>query len=88
MKGYFKLMKLKNGIKKAVKVVGKVADNALLGGAISSIQEEDGAPKGRINYERLIITLISSTIPIILLILLAKGIITIDELKELVNVFK
>lgn len=73
-------------VKGLLKGVGRVADNALLGGAITNMTHDiEGAPKGKFDWSRFVRIVLSSTVPIVLLILLAKGVITFDQLKELLD---
>ena len=66
----------------------KVADKSLTGGVVHNIIEETPiAKKNVIDVNKLIRTIVSSTIPVILLIALLKGWITIEELKSLLKIF-
>ena len=78
MKGIFKI-----GLK-----VLKIADKALIGGAVTNVLEStETHPKGKVDYKKLIETIAMSSIPIVLLIMLATGVITMEQLKELFKIF-
>ena len=63
-----------------IKVVGKVADNALLGGAIGNLKEKtDTHPTGKMDW----IKLVGALVPIGLLVLLGLGIITVEQVLSL-----
>ena len=68
---------------KVKNVALKVADHTLLGGAISKTAGTDLSPQGKIPF----MEITASAIPIILLISLLAGLITIDQLKELLKIF-
>ena len=69
--------------KPIVKGVLKAADSAVLGGLIHNIREaNEGSPKGQMDIAKAV----GSLIPIILLVMLGMGIITIDDLKELIGI--
>jgi len=69
--------------KPIVKGVLKAVDSAVLGGLIHNIREaNEGSPKGKMDVAKAV----GSLIPIMLLIMLGMGIITIDDLKELVGI--
>lgn len=70
-------------LKKAKDIVVGVADHALLGGAISKTQGTDHRGKGQIPY----MEIAASLIPIVLLASVLAGLITIDQLKELLKIF-
>jgi len=70
--------------KPLVKGILKVADSAVLGGLVHNIQEETkDHPKGKIDVPKLV----GSLIPIALLIMLGLGIITINDIEELMKIF-
>jgi hypothetical protein len=80
----FKELILKKNIKKLGKGVLKVVDNIALGGAITkTTQETEGSPSGSIP----IIEILSSLVPVILLIAVLAGWIDVSELKELLKLF-
>lgn len=69
--------------KPIVKGVLKAADSAVLGGLVHNIREaNEGSPKGQIDVAKAV----GSLIPIILLIMLGMGIISMDDLKELIGI--
>lgn len=71
---------------KLVKGVGRVADNALLGGVITNLTHDiEGSPKGKFDWFRFVRVVVSCTIPVILLIMLWQGVITIEQLGELIE---
>lgn len=76
-------------IAKILKVVGKVgkkvADDGLLGGAVSNVSEENDAPAGKLDKIKLITTIISSTIPVLMLIGLMTGTLTVEDIKGFVK---
>ena len=75
-------------IGKLIKGIAGIADNAFLGGVISNFKEKaEGFPEGKINWGKVVATVISSTIPIILLILLATGKITMEDVQKLWDLF-
>jgi len=75
---------LKKNLKKVGSTVLKVVDNAALGGAITkTTQETQESPAGSIPY----LEIISSLVPVILLVAVLSGVITIAELKELLKLF-
>lgn len=78
-------------LKKYGKTIGKgvlkVADNTLIGGLVHNIIEEVETPKGKVSGNLLSRTLLSSTIPVAILLLLAFKIITFDQVKELLLLF-
>ncbi len=84
---YLAKLNLKRLGKKALNIVGKVADNVALGGVIQSVKDENSTPAGEIDWEKFIITLISCSIPVILLIAVLANWITVDELKQLLELF-
>ena len=75
---------LKKNLKKAGSTMLKVFDNAALGGAITKTQQETKeSPSGDIPY----LEIISSLVPVILLIAVLGGVLSISELKELLKLF-
>ncbi len=80
-------LNLKRLGKKALRIVGKVTDNVVLGGAVQNTGEVNDAPAGKLDWEKFIITLITCSIPVILLIAVLADWITVDELKELLDLF-
>lgn len=80
----FKELILKKNLKKIGKGLLKVVDNAALGGAITkTTQETKESASGDIPY----IEIISSLVPVVLLAAVLAGIITIEQLKELLKLF-
>lgn len=72
----------------AVNTVLRTADNMFLGGAVTNISEaRPGSPAGNFNWGRFLRILVCSTIPVILLIGIAKGWWTIEQAKELFKIF-
>ncbi len=83
MKAFKKLV-----FKKTLKKIGKGAltfvDNAALGGAVTkTIQDTKESPKGKIPY----LEITASLVPIVLLIAVLSGAVTIEEVKELLKLF-
>lgn len=75
-------------VKKNLKVVGQRAlrllDNVALGGAVSkTVDESAHSPKGDIP----VLEIISSLVPVALLIAVLAGVISVEELKELLKLF-
>ncbi len=68
---------------KVKNVALKVADHTLLGGAISKTTGTDLSPQGKIPY----MEIAASLIPVVLLISVLAGLITVDQLKELLKLF-
>ena len=80
----FKELILKKNIKKLGKGLLKVVDNIALGGAITkTTQETEDSPSGSIP----IIEILSSLVPVLLLIAVLAGWIDVSELKELLKLF-
>lgn len=80
----FKKLILKGKLKNIGNKLLKVADYALIGGAVSkTIADTKESPKGKIPY----IEILPALIPVILLIALLAGLITIEQLKELMKIF-
>ena len=83
MKAFTKLLFGKN-IKKIGNIALRVVDNAALGGAVTkTIQDTEGSPKGKIPY----LEIISSLVPVALLIAVLAGWIDVSQLKELLKLF-
>ena len=81
---FLKKLILRETLKDIAKKVLMVADNALLGGAVSkTIEDVKDSPKGKIPY----VKILAALIPTILLIALLAGLITIEELRELMKIF-
>lgn len=79
--------KFKAFIKKIGKGALRVVDNAFLGGVITNVTHDiEGTPKGKFDWSRFVRVLVSSTIPIMLIIALGKGWITFEQLKELLEI--
>ena len=85
---YFTKNALKTIIPNIIKVVGKTADNIVLGGAVQNVAEETVThPKGKLDSIKLVKTIGYTSIPIMLLVALFAGWITVEELKELLDLF-
>lgn len=85
---FFTKLAIKEALPKIAKGVAKVADNALLGGVVQNATEaSEQSPKGDVDYSKLTRTVVSSTIPVVLLIALLAGWIDIEQLKELLKLF-
>ena len=77
MKGIFKI-----GLK-----VLKIADKALIGGAVTNVLEStETHPKGSLDTVKLIKTIGTITVPVILVLMFAFGKITIEEVKQLFSI--
>ena len=77
MKGVFKI-----GLK-----VLKIADKVLIGGAVTNVLEEtETSPKGSLDTVKLIKTIGTITLPVILVLMFAFGKITIEEVKQLFSI--
>ena len=75
---------LKRGLKNLGSKILRVADHAILGGAVSkTIADTKESPRGRIPY----LEILSALIPIILLVALLFGWIDLSTLKELLKLF-
>ena len=85
---FFRKLAIKEALPKVAKGIMKVADTALLGGAVENLTENTKEnPTGQIDYSKLIRTVLASTIPVILLIALFAGWIDLEQLKELLKLF-
>ncbi|MAH51496.1 hypothetical protein CMI37_37115 [Candidatus Pacearchaeota archaeon] len=83
MKAFTKLLFGKN-LKKVGNIALKVVDNAVLGGAVTkTVQDTEESPKGKIPY----LEIISSLVPVVLLVAVLAGWIDVSQLKELLKVF-
>ena len=83
MKAFTKLLFGKN-LKKVGNIALTVVDNAVLGGAVTkTVQETEESPKGKIPY----LEIISSLVPVALLVAVLAGWIDVSQLKELLKVF-
>lgn len=70
---------MKINIKPFIKGVLKIADSAVLGGAVHNVLEgTETHPKGKMDWAKII----GASIPIVLLILIGLGVITIEEANE------
>jgi hypothetical protein len=79
---------MKELLKVAAKGVLKVTDKALTGGIYHNIKEETKvSEKGSFDVNKFVRTLTGSTIPVILLIALLKGWVTLEEVKSIIKVF-
>jgi hypothetical protein len=80
--------KLKGILLAAAKGVLKVADKGLIGGVMHNVIEETAVSEtGSFDLSKFTRTLIGSTIPVLLLISLLAGWVTMDELKDLIKLF-
>ena len=68
---------------KVKNVALKFVDHSVLGGAISKTQGTDLGAQGKIPF----MEIAASLIPIVLLISVLAGLISVDQLKELLKVF-
>lgn len=85
---FFKKLALKEALPRVAKGALKVVDSALLGGAVDNVLEDSKEnPVGKVDYSKLIRTILASTIPVVLLIALFAGWITLEQLKELLKLF-
>lgn len=71
---------------KALTFVAKVADNAVLAGAVTNVLEEAKlgekvSPKGSIDFAKLI----GAAVPLVLVLALLFGVIDLETLKELIK---
>ncbi len=83
MKAFTKLLFGKN-LKKVGNIALKVVDNAVLGGAVTkTVQDTTESPKGQVPY----LEIISSLVPVVLLVAVLAGWIDVSQLKELLKVF-
>jgi len=83
MKAFTKLVLGKN-LKKIGKIALKVVDNAALGGAVTkTVQDTGESPKGKIPY----LEILSSLVPIVLLVAVLAGWIDVTQLRELLKLF-
>jgi hypothetical protein len=81
-------LSIKAVIKLCVKGILKVTDKALTGGVIHNYNETTRVSQnGTLDVNKLIRTIIGSTIPVILIISLLNGWITIEDLKTLIKLF-
>ena len=75
---------LGKNLKKIGNIALKVVDNAALGGAVSKTMEDSKeSPKGQVPY----LEVISSLIPVVLLVAVLAGWIDVSQLKELLKLF-
>jgi len=83
MKALKKLIAKKH-LKKGLQMLGSVVDHAALGGTVTkTVQETDSSKSGEIPY----LEIASSLVPIILLIAVLAGWVSVDEVKELLKLF-
>ena len=78
-------MKKKTKVGMILKTILKVADNMFVGGAIHNVIEENTKPKGKLDTNNLVITLLSASIPTLLVLALLFKVITVEELIMLLN---
>lgn len=82
---------MKGMIKNLGKGILKVADDALLGGVFHNATEDTsaigGAKTGTIDVNKLVRTILVSSIPVILLISILTGLIDVEEAKHLLKLF-
>ena len=75
---------LGKNLKKIGNIALKVVDNAALGGAVTkTLDDTKQSPKGQIPY----LEVISSLIPVVLLVAVLAGWIDVSQLKELLKLF-
>ncbi len=83
MKALKKLI-VKKQLKKGLKMLGSVVDHAALGGAVTkTVQETESSKSGQIPY----LEVASSLVPVVLLIAVLAGWVSVDEVKELLKLF-
>lgn len=70
-------------LKRVKNIALGVVDHSLLGGAISKTQGSDIGGKGKIPY----LEIAASLIPIVLLVSVLAGLISVEQLKELLKLF-
>lgn len=81
---FLKKLILKKGLKNIGSKILRVADHTILGGAVSkTIADTKESPRGKIPY----LEIISALIPIILLIAVLAGWISLETLKDLLKLF-
>ena len=84
MVGFMNKLVINKPLKKIGGVALKVVDNVALGGAVTkTVQDTKESPGGKIPW----LELISSLVPVALLISLLCGLIDISQLKELLKLF-
>ena len=84
MVGFMNKLVINKTLKKIGGVALKVVDNVALGGAVTkTVQDTKESPGGKIPW----LELISSLVPVALLISLLCGLIDISQLKELLKLF-
>lgn len=65
-------------------LVGRVVDNVVLGGAVSSTQSKTNyTNEGKFDIKEVVLTLVTSSIPVLILIAIIKGWVTIEQAKEI-----
>lgn len=75
---------LSKNLKKIGSIALKVVDNAALGGAVTkTLDDTKESPKGKIPY----LEVISSLIPVVLLVAVLAGWLDVSQLKELLKLF-
>ena len=75
---------LGKNLKKIGNIALKVVDNAALGGAVTkTLDDTKESPKGKIPY----LEVISSLIPVVLLVAVLAGWVDVSQLKELLKLF-
>lgn len=75
---------LGKNLKKIGNIALKVVDNAALGGAVTkTLDDTKESPKGQIPY----LEVISSLIPVVLLVAVLAGWLDVSQLKELLKLF-
>lgn len=75
---------LGKNLKKIGSIALKVVDNAALGGAVTkTLDDTKESPKGKIPY----LEVISSLIPVVLLVAVLAGWLDVSQLKELLKLF-
>ena len=69
-------------------LVGRVLDKVVLGGAINSTAiQTPRTNEGKVDSKEIVLEIITSSIPVILLIALLFGWLDLETLKELVKIF-
>lgn len=69
-------------------LVGRAVDNVVLGGAVTSTTVKTSSTnEGKVDIKEIILQLVSSTIPVIIIVAFLKGWITIEEVKALIKIF-
>jgi len=68
-------------------LVGRVVDKTVLGGAITNVTEKTPRTEnGSFDYKEFVLELLTTVLPVMLIIALIKGWLTIEQIKELVKI--